>query len=111
VPAEEAQIDPRDRGFLLGDGVFETIRPQNGQPMHLARHLARLRAGAAVLGIPVEWGDAALEDAIAAVARAAGLTQAAARLTLTRGTALPKMEPAQAVRLERLGQIGVSSEL
>ena len=33
VPAEEAQIDPRDRGFLLGDGVFETIRPQNGQPM------------------------------------------------------------------------------
>ena len=26
LPAGEAAVDPRDRGFTLGDGVFETMR-------------------------------------------------------------------------------------
>jgi branched-chain amino acid aminotransferase len=97
LPAEAARIDPADRGLTLGDGVFETIRVQGGQAMHLARHLARLRAGAAVLGIPTGWSDMALGQAIAAVTKAAGLVDAAARLTLTRGPAprgvLPPSEP------------------
>jgi branched-chain amino acid aminotransferase len=97
LPADAARIDPADRGLTLGDGVFETIRVQGGQAMHLAQHLARLRAGAAVLGIPVGWRDAVLGQAIAAVTEAAGLGDAAARLTLTRGPAsrgvLPPGEP------------------
>ncbi|HEX3982418.1 MAG TPA: aminotransferase class IV, partial [Acidisoma sp.] len=97
LPAGEALIDPTDRGFLLGDGIFETIRVVDGAPMHLAQHLARMRCGAVVLGIPVGWDDAALRKTIADVAKAAGLSQAAARLTLTRGPAprgvLPPAEP------------------
>jgi branched-chain amino acid aminotransferase len=87
LPAEAARIDPADRGLTLGDGVFETMRVQGGQAMHLAQHLARLRAGAAVLDIAVGWSDTALGHAIAAVVEAAGLADAAARLTLTRGPA------------------------
>jgi branched-chain amino acid aminotransferase len=94
LPAEMARIEPADRGLTLGDGVFETIRMLDDQVMHLARHLARLRAGAAVLGIPVVWSDAALGQAIAAVAQAEGLANAAVRLTLTRGPASRGVLPA-----------------
>lgn len=97
MPAEEARIAPSDRGFLLGDGVFETIRVMGGAPLHLGQHLARLRFGASVLGIPVGWDDAELAEAIAAVAQASGFGQAATRLTLTRGPAprgvLPPSRP------------------
>jgi branched-chain amino acid aminotransferase len=30
LPAAAARIDPADRGFTLGDGVFETIRVTEG---------------------------------------------------------------------------------
>ncbi len=80
LPNQEARIDPADRGFLLGDGVFETLRGTT----HLGRHLARLRAGATVLGIPQPWSDADILQAATAVL--AG-QDAALRITLTRGPA------------------------
>ncbi|MEK0083112.1 aminotransferase class IV [Benzoatithermus flavus] len=85
VAAAEARIDPADRGFLLGDGLFETMRAVDGRIPLLARHLARLRAGAGTLGLPVPLGNAALADAATALLRATGLRDAALRLTLTRG--------------------------
>lgn len=82
MQAAEARIDPADRGFTLGDGVFETMRATGGVPAPLGRHLARLRHGAAVLGIDVGFSDAVLTGALAAVAEGA---DCALRLTLTRG--------------------------
>jgi branched-chain amino acid aminotransferase len=82
-----ARIDPADRGFTLGDGVFETIRAVGGVPAHVARHFTRMRDGAAVLGIAVPYGDDALFDALCAVLRENALPDAALRLTLTRGPA------------------------
>ena len=85
VGTEAARIDPRDRGFLLGDGVFETFAAADGYVYRLAEHLARLRDGAAVLGIPVPAND--IERAVHAVLEANGLTRgrAALRLTLSHG--------------------------
>jgi branched-chain amino acid aminotransferase len=87
VLAESAttRVDPADRGFTLGDGVFETIRAAGGMPLHAARHFARLRGGAALLGIAVAPGDEALLRAIDDVLRANGLAEAAVRITLSRG--------------------------
>ncbi|MDF1586978.1 aminotransferase class IV [Marinimicrococcus flavescens] len=87
LDAARARIDPADRGFLLGDGLFETMRAQDGAVPLLARHLARLRAGADVMGIPFEATDAALPKACAALLAANDLVSgpAALRLTLTRG--------------------------
>jgi branched-chain amino acid aminotransferase len=97
LPDGEARIDPADRGFTLGDGVFETIRAAGGVPCHAERHLARLRRGAALLGIPVPFDDATLAAALHAVLAASYLPDAALRLTLTRGPArrglLPPGEP------------------
>ena len=97
LAAEAARIDPADRGFTLGDGVFETIRAGAGGPRRLDQHLGRLRAGAGVLGIAVGWTDHAITDAIVAVLAGCALTEAALRITLSRGPSrrgvLPPMAP------------------
>ncbi|QQP89163.1 aminotransferase class IV [Skermanella sp. TT6] len=87
VPAEAARIDPADRGFMLGDGLFETIRVAAGHPRHLDRHLARLAGGAAVLGIPLPMDAPAIAAGIASLLDETGLAEASVRLTLTRGPA------------------------
>ncbi|MCO6413278.1 MAG: aminodeoxychorismate lyase [Thiogranum sp.] len=52
----QAHIAVADRAVQYGDGLFETIRVQQGRAVHLPRHLARLRAGCRRLGIlAVPW--------------------------------------------------------
>lgn len=85
VAASQARIDPSDRGLLLGDGLFETMRAERGGVPLLERHLARLRTGAALLGIDVPATDAELAAAACRLLAASGLEAAALRLTLTRG--------------------------
>ena len=43
VPLHEARMSPLDRGFLYGDGIFTTMRAENGQVLYLHEHLNRLR--------------------------------------------------------------------
>jgi len=45
APEFEASISPADRGFLLGDGLFETILAIEGVPLFLEAHLTRLKKG------------------------------------------------------------------
>lgn len=85
LPESEARIDPADRGLLLGDGVFETMRAVRGAVPLLDRHLARLRAAAAVLELPLPSGDAVIAQACRELLEANGQGDAALRLTLTRG--------------------------
>ncbi|HVJ54578.1 MAG TPA: aminotransferase class IV [Aliidongia sp.] len=96
--AAAAGIDPADRGFTLGDGLFETIRARSGTASHLDRHLRRLRGAAAFLGIPLPWSNAEIEDAIGALMIAEDRGEAALRLTLSRGPGprgiLPPERPA-----------------
>lgn len=47
-------IDVFDRGFMYGDGVFETIRVVNGQPLLWDYHIKRLTHGCSVLKIPTD---------------------------------------------------------
>ena len=81
------RIAPNDRGFTLGDGLFETIRVSDGAVLHGRRHLARLREGAAILGIPVLRDDDTIEAALHQVLAANMVGQGSLRLTLTRGPA------------------------
>ena len=88
LPSSAAAIACDDRGLLLGDGLFETLRALGGHPMFLGAHLRRLREGAAVLDLPVPAGDEAIARAVARTLGANGLEQgeAAVRITLTRGS-------------------------
>jgi branched-chain amino acid aminotransferase len=47
-----AAVAVTDHGFTVGDGVFEAVKTLGGTPFALGRHLTRLQASAAGLGLP-----------------------------------------------------------
>ena len=53
VRAAGAHVSVTDRGFQLGDGVFETLRARRGVAIELREHLDRLRDSAAATEIPL----------------------------------------------------------
>lgn len=84
----KARIDPRDRGFLLGDGLFETLLARNGRIAFLDDHILRLAAGGNILGIPLPFSPRHLSVACAMLLEANDLddhARVALRITLTRG--------------------------
>jgi branched-chain amino acid aminotransferase len=85
IEAAQARIPPEDRGFLLGDGVFETFGVKAGQARDVPAHLERLRAGLSALGFHPALSDADLEAALAETIAANGVETGSARLTLSRG--------------------------
>ncbi len=80
-------IDIADRGFLLADGLFETLRIINGRPLFFERHMSRLHKSAAALKINIPFKEeiirAAIEKLVGVHVRAG--SAASARITLTRG--------------------------
>jgi branched-chain amino acid aminotransferase len=52
VEQAEALVSVFDHGLTVGDGVFETAKVVDGVPFALTRHLQRLTASAAGLGLP-----------------------------------------------------------
>ena len=93
VAAADAHVSVFDRGFVYGDGLFETMRAYHGVPFGLPEHLDRLRASAAFLGIPVPrrpWN----RD-VQALLQRNGLASADAwvRITVTRGVAPHGLRP------------------
>jgi len=92
VDASVARIDPADRGFTLGDGLFETLRVRDGHAPHFTRHLARLRDGCGVLDLPLP-DPSGLRDGVRDLLSATGLREGSLRLTLTRGPAPRGLPP------------------
>ncbi|HEY5013774.1 MAG TPA: aminotransferase class IV, partial [Acidimicrobiia bacterium] len=80
----DARISPLDRGLVVGDGVFETLRVYRGVPFAWSRHLARLRHSAEGLGLVLP-DIGRLRAAADAVLEANGLSEARLRLTVTGG--------------------------
>lgn len=90
LPADGRHLSVFDRGFQLGDGVFETLRARAGRATELDEHLARLHHSAAGLGIPLGPDvDAVVRAGIAGILRANGLDgpsgDASVRITVSRG--------------------------
>ena len=90
VAADARHLSAFDRGFQLGDGVFETLRARAGRPAELAEHLARLRRSADGLDIPLDDGlDDTLAGGISALLAADALDgpdgDASIRITVSRG--------------------------
>lgn len=50
--ADGARVSVFDHGLTVGDGVFETLKAEEGRAFALTRHLQRLTASARGLGLP-----------------------------------------------------------
>lgn len=102
MEAGRAWIPATDRGFLLGDGLFETTRVYRGRAPLLAYHLRRLHAGARRLGIPIPWD---LEDAAEELLRYVPTEHGVLRITLTRGPGPRGYDPPAAANPTALLQV------
>jgi len=80
-----AVVPVNDRGFLLGDGLFETLRVVNGKPFRMAQHLERLARGADFLKIKLPFPPKELEKFAGQLVEKNQLPEAILRVTLTRG--------------------------
>ena len=90
LPADGAHLSVFDRGFQLGDGIFETLRARGGRVAELDEHLARLARSAAGLDIELPTGiDATVSRGIRDLLDAEDLAgpdaDASIRVTVTRG--------------------------
>ncbi|MDO8731274.1 MAG: aminotransferase class IV [Actinomycetota bacterium] len=82
-----------DRGFLVGEGVFETLVVKNGVPFALTRHLDRLERSAAILRLPVldlEVIRQAVADVVDANLESVG-AYGRLRITITSGDGYPSV--------------------
>ena len=85
VDPERAVVSVFDHGMLVGDGVFETVKAAHGEPFALTRHLRRLAASAAGLGLPEPDHDALAQGVLEVLAAAPKRPLARVRITYTSG--------------------------
>lgn len=90
ISEEKAYIHIKDRGFLLGDGIFETLKIQNGCIEFFDAHYERLKYSANTLFIPFHYNANELKTMCLALVKENDLTHSIAsmRITLTRGIGL-----------------------
>ena len=103
-----------DRGFQLGDGVFETLRVRAGRPTELAEHVARLRRSADGAGHRAAGrhrrpaGAAGSPTLLAADGLDGPDGDASVRITVSRGR-VPRARPAAAERGRRRPTIAIQA--
>lgn len=97
VARKDAVVSVFDSGFLLGDGVWEGIRIQNGKLLFVADHLDRLYSGAADIALDIGKSREELIDAMMQTIQANRMSDNAhIRLVVSRGI---KSTPFQSPRL------------
>lgn len=82
----QADISIRDRGLLLGDGLFETMRV-GMQILHFQQHWQRLQHSARKILLSLPFDDDQLHREITELLQANQLRESSIRLTVTRGNA------------------------
>ena len=85
VPEAQAVVPINDRGFMYGDGLFETMRVVNGRPFRLAQHLERLRRGVDFLKIKCPFTPKELQNFAGQLIKENQMPDAILRIVLTRG--------------------------
>lgn len=96
----KASVSAHDRGLLLGEGLFETMRAYSGAIFMLDRHLERIIGGLKTLGFKNMPGHDVLSRACRSTLASNGFDDARVRLTITRGTVTAK-QPTVVVTAER----------
>lgn len=96
----KASVSALDRGVLLGEGLFETMRAYSGAIFMLDKHLERIAAGMKVLGFKNIPGLDVLSRACRSTLASNGFEDAKVRLTITKGILTAK-QPTVIVTAER----------
>lgn len=109
-PLEETLVSVEDRGFQLGDGVYEVIRTYGGKPFQLEAHLDRLERSARAIELPMPLAPSEWKSSIDDGLRLAGYPESKIYIQLTRGVAPrehafpPSVAPTAIMTVRELGQ-------
>ena len=98
VPDEQAVVSVFDRSFLLGDGLFETIRVHCGKPFRWGQHLDRLVRSAAFLKINVPHSSGELKKAAEQLITQNQAAESLLRVQLSRGVGVRGYSPRDATQ-------------
>ena len=98
VPEEQANISVFDRGFMYGDGIFETLRLFNGKPFRWQEHLERFQRGAEFLKIEPPFSADVLRGFADQLVAKNRMPDSILRLVLTRGPGARGYSPKNAQR-------------
>lgn len=85
IPAAQAQVSIFDRGWMYGDGLFETLRVANGKPFQWALHWDRLRRSLEFLQLRAPFSSAELRQAAEELSRLDAISDGVLRLAVSRG--------------------------
>src|SRR5262245_14826788 len=85
VPEEQALVSVFDRGFLYGDGLFETMRILNGRPFRWEQHIERLQRGLEFIKISSPCTAGQLRSHAAQLVAENKMPDALLRITVSRG--------------------------
>jgi len=85
LPLSEAHVSPMDRGFLYGDGLFETLRTFGGKPCRLREHLDRMRASGDRIALDARLDENEIAAVLAELRTRNNLDEMYLRITITRG--------------------------
>lgn len=85
VEEAEGCVSTLDRGFLYGDGLFETLKVYNRRPFRLEDHVARLLNSAQYFDIPFRHTPQQIRQIIEQLLTRNNLQDAYIRMTLSRG--------------------------
>jgi branched-chain amino acid aminotransferase len=88
VPESQAHISLFDRGYLYGDGLFETMRAYDGKVFRLEQHWLRLVAAGQAIELSIPLSLKEISSAVADLLKANNLADAYLRLTVSRGIGL-----------------------
>jgi branched-chain amino acid aminotransferase len=100
VLEQKARLSHTDRGFLLSDGLFETMRCYEGSICNLSDHFKRLKKSADDIDIPFSMSLQELQDVAYLLLEKNALNGANAslRITLTRGMGSRGLLPPEFVK-------------
>ena len=117
VPADEASVDVRDRGFMYGDAAFETLRLYAGEPFAWEVHADRLASTLETLGFAEAMPPREdLRERVVETVAANAFEDCWAKVSITRGvqpgklTPAPRVAPTVVVTVGELPRGGVDGE-
>ncbi|MFU8794642.1 MAG: D-amino-acid transaminase [Dethiobacteria bacterium] len=84
----EAKVSLEDRGYLLGDGVYEVIRVYNGCTFYLEAHLERLSNSANAIQIEIPYSGSEIEKAVNDLIAESAYKDCYIYMQVTRGAAM-----------------------
>lgn len=84
----KTEISIFDRGFMYGDGAFESLRTYNGEPFLLEEHLKRLKETCKLLRIKLKIKNFQIKNNVLKLIKKNKLKEAYIKLFVTRGEAL-----------------------